>query len=94
MERKQTITRVFIQFGQDVSKELYLRGEGIPDLSWEKGIKIKHISPHEWVFETNTIFSSGLFKVLINDEIYELGENHPIYPGASIRINPKFPKTH
>ncbi len=54
---------------------------------------MKQERPDEWVFETEEPFSTGSFKILINDQTFELGENHPLYPGASIRVNPKFPKT-
>ncbi|MCC5832059.1 MAG: hypothetical protein JJU12_03345 [Chlamydiales bacterium] len=91
-KRKEKKTRVVIQVDPNFPKELYLRGEGLANLSWEKGVELKHVRPDEWVFETDEPFSSGSFKVLINDETYELGENHPLYPGASIRVNPKFPE--
>ncbi len=91
-KRKQKKTRVVIQVDSDFPSELYLRGEGLPDLSWEKGVELKHEQPSEWVFETDEPFSTGSFKVLINDQTFELGESHPLYPGASIRVNPKFPK--
>jgi hypothetical protein len=92
-KRKQKKTRVVIQVEPSFQSELYLRGEGLADLSWEKGIELKHVQPDEWVFETEELFSAGSFKVLIDDKTYELGENHPLYPGASIRVNPKFPNT-
>ena len=34
-----------------------MRGEGCPDLSWEKGIALKKEKPDEWVFETDHPFS-------------------------------------
>jgi len=92
MAKKKQKTRIVIQMDEEFASELYLRGEGIQKLSWEKGVELKHEKPDEWVFETNEPFTSGQFKVLINDETYELGEGHSLYPGASIRINPKFPK--
>ncbi len=89
--KKQKKTRVVIQVENDFPSELYLRGEGLSNLSWEKGVELKHEQPDEWVFETDEPFAAGSFKVLINDQTYELGESHPLYPGASIRVNPKFP---
>jgi hypothetical protein len=84
-------TRIVVQVSSNFPNRIFLRGEGIADLSWEKGVELKHTKPDEWVFETDKPFTSGEFKVLVNDKTYELGENHPLYPGASIRINPKFP---
>jgi hypothetical protein len=84
-------TRIVVQVDPNFSSAIYLRGEGISDLSWEKGIEMKHEKPDEWVFETDAPFSAAEFKVLANDKTYEMGESHPLYPGASVRINPKFP---
>lgn len=90
MDNKEK-TRIVVQMDGTFDSTLYLRGEGPPELSWEKGIELKHTKPDEWVFETDKLFSGGEFKVLINDKTYELGESHRLYPGASIRINPHFP---
>ncbi len=84
-------TRIIVQCDVGFPNTVFVRGEGVPDLNWKKGAPLKNIKPDEWVWETDTFFDQGTFKVLINDQTYELGENHPIYPGASIRINPKFP---
>lgn len=86
-------TRIVVQVDADFSEAIYLRGEGLSGLSWEKGVELKKTQPTEWVFETDQPFSTGQFKVLANDETFELGENHSLYPGASMRINPKFPGT-
>lgn len=92
MAKKTSKTRIVVQMDAQFPQTLYLRGEGVSDLSWEKGIELKHTKPDEWVFETDELFANGQFKVLINDETFELGEGHSLYPGASMRINPKFPK--
>lgn len=83
-------TRVIVHIENQGPVEIYLRGEGVPHLNWEKGVKLL---PHEdeWIWEIDEPFSSGAFKVLINDTTYELGSVHRLYPGASVRINPKFP---
>lgn len=85
-------TRIVVQVDDRFANAIYLRGEGLPELSWKKGVELKHANPNEWVFETDTSFSNAEFKILVNDDIYELGENHPLYPGASVRVNPKFPE--
>ena len=84
-------TRIVVQVASNFPSTLYLRGEGLSELSWDKGVQLKHEKPDEWVFETDDPFSTATFKILVNDKTYELGENHPLYPGASVRINPKFP---
>lgn len=84
-------TRIVVQVDPTFPSTIFLRGEGLSDLSWEKGVQLTHEKPDEWVFETDAPFSTAEFKVLVNDKTYEMGENHPLYPGASVRINPKFP---
>lgn len=91
--KKNDKTRIVVHIEQHVTKSIYLRGEGISTLSWEKGVELNHQEPDEWVFETTETFLTGEFKLLINDQIYEIGESHILYPGASIRINPKFPES-
>lgn len=90
MSKKKT--RIIVQMDENFPSEIYLRGEGVSNLSWEKGVELKHEKGDEWVFETDEPFNAGAFKVLINDDTFEMGESHPLYPGASIRVNPKFPE--
>lgn len=94
MPKKRSVpkTRIVIQVDPNLSSSLFLRGEGVQGLSWEKGIELKHGQSDEWIFETDQPFETGEFKVLIDDTTFELGDNHRLYPGASICINPKFPK--
>lgn len=90
--QKKEKTRIVVQCDVGFSNTVYVRGHGAPHLSWDKGVALKNVKADEWVWETEEPFQAGEFKVLINDKTYELGENHPILPGASMRINPKFPK--
>lgn len=83
-------TRIIVHH-EGAPAELYLRGEG-GGLDWQKGTKLIPKNEDEWIWETDEPFQTGKFKVLINDKTYELGTNHDLYPGASIRVNPKFPE--
>lgn len=82
-------TRVVIKYNVGFANALYLRGRGA-NLSWNKGIKLQNVSSDEWVWETNTPFSNCEFKVLINDSVYEAGENHNINCGSDIKYTPHF----
>ncbi len=82
-------TRIIVHI--DSTQPLFLRGEGVSSLSWDKGIELQHVKEDEWVWETDESFSNAQFKILLNDQTMELGDSHPLYPGASMRINPKFP---
>lgn len=88
---KKEKTRLVIQYDAGFPNSIYVRGEGIPGLTWQKGVPLKNIKANEWELEIEKSFTKGEFKVLINDVTYEIGENHLVKPGASIRINPKFP---
>lgn len=82
-------TRIIVQHRS--SYPLYIRGEGVRPFNWNYGVPLTQVSSDEWLWETDEFFQFGKFKVLINDEMVELGESHPLYPGTSMRINPKFP---
>lgn len=80
-------TRVIVHAKDPV----FLRGEGATSLNWERGVPLARHGREEWVWETEEDFTEGEFKILLYDQTAELGEAHPLYPGASIRVNPKFP---
>ncbi|MDR2778788.1 MAG: hypothetical protein LBB16_00670 [Puniceicoccales bacterium] len=56
---------------------LYIRGDGC-GLSWDKGIAMKYINDDRWQWECKNAPSkiNFEFKVLINDEIWSMGENY------------------
>lgn len=82
-------TRVVVKCDVGFGNHLYIRGKGA-NLSWDKGVAMKNTKPDEWVWETDLPISTGEFKVLINDNRYEGGENHPFKPNAAIEIAPRF----
>lgn len=86
-----THTKVVIKFNCGFSNNLYIRGEGVTGLSWEKGTPMKCTKADEWVWETDNSFNNkAQIKVLINDKQYELGENHTIDCGKSFTFSPSF----
>ena len=82
-------TRITVKFDVGFPNQLYIRGKG-GNLSWEKGIAFKNTKSDEWVWETDAAFTQCEFKVLINDRIYENGENHVLNQGASLLYSPQF----
>ena len=66
---------------------LAIRGQGA-GLSWDKGVALKNLSADEWVWETDASFKDCEFKVLLNDQRYEEGENHRLKKGK-ICITPR-----
>lgn len=81
--------RVLIKYNVGFKNNLYIRGHG-GGLTWSKGVMLKNIGPDEWVWEPSTPISDCEFKVLINDEKYELGENHHITTGKLFQYTPRF----
>lgn len=69
---------------------LYLRGTGCSSLSWESGTPLHNVKADEWIWETDETFDVMTFKILINDQIYELGENHQLPCGDTFEYDPHF----
>lgn len=84
-----SITRVVVKYDVGFGNSLYIRGKGA-NLNWDKGIMLRNIKPNEWHWETDLPFNACEFKVLINDNEYEIGDNHPLTAGSSIQYTPRF----
>jgi hypothetical protein len=82
-------TRITIKYDVGYGNTLFLRGKSA-NLSWDKGVPMKNMQANEWIWETEVEFPTGEFKVLINDQIYETGPNHPLNYGAIIQYTPRF----
>ena len=87
--KKKDRTRITVKYDVGFTNTLYLRGMGA-SLNWEKGIPMKNVKKDEWIWETDSPFTTLEFKVLINDRDYETGENHKLSHGHSIQYTPKF----
>jgi hypothetical protein len=82
-------TRITIKYDVGFPNQLYIRGKGA-NLSWDKGQLLKNVKPDEWVWETDAHFTHCEFKVLINDRIYENGDNHQLNAGSNLLYTPHF----
>jgi hypothetical protein len=82
-------TRIVVKYNCGYPNTLYIRGKG-SKLSWDKGVALKNVKDDEWVFETNEPFTTLEFKFLINDHVYELGDNHRLTKSGSFHFIPKF----
>lgn len=85
----QKKTKVTIKYDVGFQNQLYIRGKGA-NLTWDKGIPLKNVKSDEWVWETDTNFSTCEFKVLLNDKQYEQGDNHYLTFGSAIVYTPRF----
>lgn len=72
---KNALTQVVIRYDVGFNNHLFIRGNGA-NLNWDKGIMLKNIRADEWLWETDQLFDTCEFKILINDSQYEQGENH------------------
>jgi len=82
-------TRVTVKYDAGFGNHLHLRGDGA-GLSWNRGVPLKNVSSNRWVWETDDGFKECNYKVLLNDERYEGGDNRIIACGKHIEIVPRF----
>jgi hypothetical protein len=87
--KKGPKTRIVVKYDVGFNNSLHIRGAGA-SLSWEKGIPLTNVRSDEWIWESNKPFTSCEFKVLINDQQYEIGENHLLTYGTTIQYTPTF----
>jgi hypothetical protein len=87
---KSTKTKVVAHIDCGFTNNLFIRGEGVSSLSWDKGIQMKNTGPNEWVWESDRPFSTMQFKVLVNDSWYEQGNNHSLGFGQNMDFSPQF----
>ena len=83
------LTRIVAEFDVGFGNMLYIRGKGA-NLSWEKGLPMRNAKANEWIWESDAVFPTGEFKILVNDSIYETGHNHALYCGTTVRHTPRF----
>ncbi len=86
---KREKTRIVIRYNVGYDNHLFIRGSA-GGLNWDRGVMLKNIGPDEWVWETTDHFQDCEFKVLINDNQFEAGENHHIRDGAAVQYTPIF----
>lgn len=82
-------TRVTIKYDAGFPNQLYIRGKGA-NLSWDKGQPLKNTHSDEWVWESDVHFNHCEFKILINDKVYENGDNHHLNAGSTLLYTPHF----
>lgn len=84
---KKTI--VIVKYDCGFNNHLSIRGHGA-NLSWEHGQALENVKGDEWLFETITEDPGVEFKILINDQVFEIGDNHHVKKGEKKEHHPKF----
>lgn len=79
------VAKVDIGFGNT----LYIRGAGC-GLDWEKGVALKNQKADFWVFETKNCTKDFEYKLLINDSVWNIGENFIARHGVNNVVSPEF----
>ncbi len=82
-------TKIVVHFDCGLPNALFIRGEGA-GLSWHHGTPLKNLKSDEWAFEIHIPEEEFEFKVLVNDQVFEIGENHRVKAGEKIVYTPKF----
>lgn len=82
-------TKISIRYDVGFPNNVYIRGEGA-GLDWNKGLLCKNVNSNEWIWETKEKFTTCKFKVLINDDQYEVGEDHVVTEGNLVEYTPQF----
>jgi hypothetical protein len=88
-EKRELKSSVTVQCDVGFGNGVYIRGQG-GGLSWEKGVLLENRGADTWVWETTQLFTNCEFKVLLNDQQYETGDNHWLPCGASVQYRPVF----
>lgn len=68
---------------------LTLRGEGA-GLSWDAGIALECAAGDRWTITLPASESAPVFKFLINDSVWSVGENYTVASGSSVVLAPVF----
>ncbi len=85
-------TRVTIHCEVPPGQSLFIRGEE-GGLNWQKGIPLKPGSaPNTWIY-TFSGDKPVAYKLLLDDSVWELGDNHAIAKGKQEKITPHFPES-
>jgi hypothetical protein len=86
-QRLATTITALIDVG--FGNSLYVRGEG-PGLSWDKGVLLDCVGDDKWTLTLGESSRPVVFKFLINDVSWSVGEDYTVAPGTSITVTPVF----
>lgn len=85
--KKKTV--IVVKYDCGLHNHLTIRGEGA-GLSWHHGTPLKNIKSDEWKFDIDAPDEKIEFKILINDQVFEIGENRKVEKGETVKVVPKF----
>jgi hypothetical protein len=86
---KTTSTKIVAQIDVGFGNTLYLRGEG-PGLTWDKGLVMDCVGDNEWTITVSDAAKPVVFKFLLNDTTWCVGDDYLVDPGTTTTIVPVF----
>jgi hypothetical protein len=86
---KTTRTTITAQIDVGFGNALYIRGEG-PGLSWDKGLVMDCVADDQWIITISDATMPVVFKLLLNDITWCVGNDYVVEPGGSIALVPVF----
>ncbi len=83
------VTTIEVRYDVGLGNQLFIRGEGA-GLNWDAGLPMECRGGDLWVWTTDKPVENIVFKVLVNDAGWSLGENFSTRPGDRGVFFPSF----
>lgn len=89
VETKRVVTTITAQIDIGFGNALYVRGEGA-GLSWDKGTLMACVNDSQWQLALGESARPIVFKFLVNDLSWSVGEDYSVAAGSSVALLPTF----
>lgn len=86
---RTTSTKITAQIDVGFGNTLYIRGEG-PGLSWDRGLAMDCMADDAWTITISDATVPVVFKFLLNDMTWCVGNDYVVEPGGSTEVVPSF----
>jgi len=86
---QRRVTRVAARVDVGFGNSIFIRGQG-EGLSWDRGIPLQCEAANRWVWATQPANDLIVFKLLLNDQVWALGEDQTVEPGRTLEVRPVF----
>ncbi len=83
------VTTIVAQIDVGFGNALYLRGSSA-GLSWDRGLLMESIASDQWRAVLGESSQPVVFKLLVNDETWCVGEDYTVTAGGSVTVAPVF----
>lgn len=86
---KAVVTTISANTDVGFGNALFVRGEGA-GLSWDKGLRMECVANDRWSLALGDSSRPFVFKFLVNDDVWSLGDDYTVAPGTSVTLTPSF----